>query len=258
MARDEFIPLNQDEASGNCCEKFLRAIRPCLAELVGVALFVFVGCLSVQDKSATSIALAHGVAIIVLISCFGHISGGHLNPAVTLGVTLSGGIGPLKALFYVISQLLGAVIGSCFVRLVLDTQTVGPGHSTTVYALINGGAHAVNPNVSILSAILVEIFITSILVLTVLLTAVDEEGKVNLCPLYIGMAVIVGILAGFNCSGGSMNPARSFGPAVVLASGTAWVAHYVYWVGPGLGAVLAAVMYRTTFATASARSSCGV
>lgn len=256
-SESEFTPLTGDEEEVGCCRKVVRAIRPCLAEFIGVAIFVFIGCLSVQDKNPIAIAVAHGLAIVVLVALFGHVSGGHFNPAVTLGIVLSGAISPLKAILYVVSQLLGAVVGACFVRLVLDTVSIaGTTGSTTAYALINGGVHAVNPNVHVAAAILVEIVITSVLVMTVLITAVDAEGKSPSCPLYIGLAVVTGALAAFNSSGGSMNPARSFGPAVVLASGSAWTAHYVYWIGPGLGAVLAACLYKSLFATDNSRSGC--
>jgi len=221
-------------------------LRPVLAELIGVMLFVCVGTMAVYGGVSAGvvtaspplqIALAHGLAIAFLVMATGSISGGHLNPAVTCGVFLSGGIHPVKAVLYVIGQLIGGILGSAITRGVLGTSK---------YVAIAGGAHALGDGVTPGQGILMELLLTSILVTVVLLTAVDTETKSVMAPIGIGLTVVVDILAGFFVTGGGMNPARSLGPAVVLShdTGTGWEDHYVYWVGPLLGALLAVLWYR--------------
>nr|QCF59153.1 aquaporin 8.3-like protein [Haliotis discus hannai]QIJ55388.1 aquaporin 8.1 [Haliotis discus hannai] len=254
-----------EKATSNDCDPLLEkktelsryfnsVIRPCFAEFLGVCLFVFIGCMSTQDaltvqsqvSSAAAVALAHGLTSTVLIMGFGKISGGHFNPAITVGVALAGGISPLLALGYVIAQILGGICGAGLCRAVLLDN---------VYQIIYGGAHfltKVDPG----RGILCETLITVILVLTVILVSVEESTKTKFAPLAIGFAVSVGILAAFNTTGGSMNPARSFGPAVLLSvssSLSAFRLHYVYWVGPLIGSPLAAFFYRVFFATGSKR-----
>ncbi|KAK7507976.1 hypothetical protein BaRGS_00000941, partial [Batillaria attramentaria] len=114
------------------------------------------------------------------------------------------------------------------------------------FKAIGGGAHNLGENVTAGEGMLCEIVLTVVLVLTVLMAAVDPQTKSNLAPLAIGFAVFVDILAGISVTGASMNPARSFGPAVVVSnvSSDFWKYHYIYWVGPLIGAIVAAVWYR--------------
>ncbi|XP_046576189.1 aquaporin-8-like [Haliotis rubra] len=239
---------------------FQKILQPCMAEFLGVCLFVFVGCMTVQDPlglnskgspaltSASAVAVGHGFMIALLVVAFGSTSGAHINPAVTFGILLSGAITPVMAFAYVMSQLLGAMVGAGLVRAVLPVAE---------YELINGGAHilsAVGPG----PGIVCEILLTTVLVLTVLMSAVDDHSKSNLAPLAIGFAVTVCIFAGINTTGASMNPARSFGPAVALSvyKSEVWTYHYVYWVGPLLGSVIAALFYRIIFACPEKRFFC--
>lgn len=214
-------------------------VRPVLAEFVGTMLFVFIGVLSVQNASSlAAIGLAHGLTIALLIMGLGKISGGHFNPAVSLGVCLSGGLSVVLTVAYTVAQVLGAIIGAGFVRAILDEK---------MYQAINGGTHI--PNIDAGWAVLGEVILTTILVLAVLMNAVNEETKNDFAPFAIGFAVAVDIMAAGGTTGASMNPARSFGPAVV-ASGSGvvphspWPYHYVYWVGPALGGILAAILFR--------------
>ncbi|XP_067672685.1 aquaporin-8-like isoform X1 [Haliotis asinina] len=258
MSQESDSLINRgDEAPS---QKFQKILQPCMAEFLGVCLFVFIGCMSVQDPlgvnskgnpaltSTTAVAVGHGFMIALLVVAFGNISGAHLNPAVTFGILLSGAITPIMAFAYVIFQLLGALVGAALVRAVLPLAE---------YKMINGGAHiltAVEPG----QGIVCEILLTTVLVLTVLMSAVDDHNKSNLAPLAIGFAVTVCILAGINTTGASMNPARSFGPAVALTvyNPDVWNSHYVYWVGPLLGSVIAAIFYRIIFACPEKRVFC--
>ncbi|XP_074648611.1 aquaporin-8-like [Tubulanus polymorphus] len=246
---------------GGCCAGFFRILQPCLAELIGVTLFVFVGCMSVQDEqlnnrpSAIAIAVTHGFAIALLVASFGHISGGHFNPAVTLGAALSGGIKPIVAICYVLFQLGGSIIGAGICRGALSFQIRV---NFTRAQDVNFGATTLDPGVHPVCGLVIETMITLLLVLTVLMTAVDLHGRTNIAPLAIGFAVTVGILAAINDTGGSMNPARSFGPAVWAHTVDSkhkgvWADHWIYWAGPALGAALAALIYRLFFASPDRR-----
>ncbi|XP_078612165.1 aquaporin-8-like [Branchiostoma floridae x Branchiostoma japonicum] len=238
----------EKEEPANAYETY---VMPCIAEFVGLVIFVFIGTMVTGYTTAgntwlLAIALAHGLTIALLIVSIGHISGGHLNPAVTLGITLAGGVTVLQGICYVISQLLGAMVGAAFTRAIMPNAT---------YAACSGGAHAIGGGVSITGAILCESILTMILVLTVLLAAVDSSttGKA-LPPLAIGLAVAVGILAGGPFSGASMNPARALGPAV--AAGV-WKNHYVWWAGPVIGALVAGLIYRAFLASSDRRLIAG-
>lgn len=215
---------------------FMKYIRPCFAEFFIVLIFVFIGVCSVGGV-ASFIPLVHGLAIMVLAFMAGGISGGHINPAVTVGVLCAGAISPVLALCYVFSQLLGSIVGAALARAVL---------TKVVYESINGGAHGLGTDVKIGSGLLAEIIATSLLVLTVQITAVDSKTNTPVAPIPIGFAVAIGIYAIGTISGGSLNPARSFGPAVV---GSYWSDHYIYWVGPIFGALLASGVYRLILAS---------
>ncbi|KAJ1361315.1 hypothetical protein KIN20_020532 [Parelaphostrongylus tenuis] len=149
-------------------------------------------------------ALCHGVAIFVLASVFGHISGGHVNPAVTIGIAAAGKLPPLDAVLYIIAQLLGGVLGSLMVRVLLSYDQ---------YVAIQGGATLVGSDVMWYQALIAEILTTYLLMQTILMTAVDESTV--LAPLAIGFTLIIDILAAGSISGASMNPGRSFGPNIV-------------------------------------------
>lgn len=236
--------------------RFEEFVRPALAEFFGVTLFVCISCLSVQLSgggattlvpfSGVGIALGHGLTIGLLVVALGDVSGAHLNPAVTFGALLAGAIGPLQAAIYLFAQLSGSLAGAGLTKGVL------PG---AVYENISGGAHNLASGVSPGQGVLCEIVLTTVLVLTVLMSAVDSRTKSPLAPLAIGFAVTVDILAGVLVTGASMNPARSFGPAVVVSSinTDVWTYHYVYWIGPALGAVVAAAWYKLFLASSENR-----
>lgn len=245
----EMDPLIHSNSQIGIKTYYEEYIQPVYAEFLGVCLFVFVGVLSPlsegTDGNLIGVAVGHGLTIALLIMALGNISGGHFNPAVTFGVALSGNIKPLLAVAYVIGQLLGGLLGAAFVRAILPANT---------YSMMNG-AQTLPPVIEPGWAVLCEGILTFILVFTVLMTAVDNRTKSKLAPLAIGFAVAVDILAGGRVTGASMNPARTFGPAVVaspLVDGL-WTYHYVYWVGPLGGAFLAAINYRLLFASPDLR-----
>lgn len=220
------------------------AIKAALAEFFSMVIFVFAGQGSgmayrklTGDGPATpsglvAASLSHAFALFVAVSVGANVSGGHVNPAVTFGAFIGGNITLLRAILYWIAQLLGAVV-AC---LLLKVSTGGM--ETAAFSL----SHGVEP----WNAVVFEIVMTFGLVYTVYATAVDpKKGDIGIiAPLAIGLIVGANILVGGAFDGASMNPAVSFGPAVVSWT---WTNHWVYWVGPFIGAAIAAIVYDTIF-----------
>ena len=214
--------------------------RVSLAELIAVFLFVFIGAGTVvvtgdlmgQDTLTPArllvIALAHGLTIAILVAAIGHISGGHINPAVTFAAMLTRRVSMLQGVVTIVAQLAGAVLAA----LVLD------------YLLGGVGAHGLAEGVEPLEGLVMEIILTVVLVLVIFGAAMDRRGAGTIAPLVIGLAVAVDHLLGVGVTGASMNPARSFGPALI---GGMWDNHWVYWVGPLVGAAIAGYGYRYVF-----------
>lgn len=253
----ERSPLVRGSISGGMdfTQFFVKVLQPCLAEMIAIAIFVFIDTAAAASANGDLllVALANGLSLAVAIASLGAISGGHLNPAVTLGVALCGGISPGLALLYFVFQVIGATLGAACCRGILnyDTPVVDGNETRMVNAYRNalGGVPVVGENVGDGNAVLCEIIITFILVMTVLMTALDTRGKTILAPLFIGLAVAVGIMAGGPVSGGSMNPARAIGPCFVTwdLDSSVWDDDWIYWVGPLVGALVAAALYRLIF-----------
>ncbi|XP_010521513.1 PREDICTED: aquaporin TIP2-1-like [Tarenaya hassleriana] len=222
----------------------LASLKAYLAEFISTLLFVFAGVGSaiafnkvtgnaaLDPAGLVAIALCHGLALFVAVAVGANISGGHVNPAVTFGLALGGQITILTSIFYWIAQLLGSV-AACFLL-----KAVTGGLSTPTHSVAEG--------VGALGGVVMEIIVTFALVYTVYATAADpKRGSLGtIAPIAIGLIVGANILAAGPFSGGSMNPARSFGPAV--ASGD-FSGHWVYWVGPLIGGGLAGLVYSSVF-----------
>ncbi|OWM68831.1 aquaporin TIP1-1-like [Punica granatum] len=220
------------------------ALKAALAEFISVLIFVFAGEGSgmafnkLTDNGSTTPAglvqasLAHGFALFVAVAIAANISGGHVNPAVTFGAFVGGHITLARSFMYWIAQLLGSVV-AC---LLLKFSTGGL--ETSAFSLSSG--------VSAWNALVFEIVMTFGLVYTVYATALDpKKGNIGIiAPMAIGFTVGANILAGGAFDGASMNPAVSFGPAVVSWS---WDNHWVYWLGPFVGAGIAATVYELFF-----------
>jgi len=172
-------------------------------------------------------SLGFGISLLVNVFIFARISGAHLNPAVTLAFIIIGAIPPLRAVGYIIAQILGGIVAAGFAEALL------PGTLNVVTTL--------TPGVSISQGLFIEMFATSQLVLAILFLALEKNDANSIAPMVIGFALFVGELASIGWTGGSINPARSFGPAVVKKSFVGY--HWIYWVGPFLGAALAALFY---------------
>lgn len=216
----------------------LKTIRPLVAEFVATALFVFVGAGSVVMNAATSnslgalgVSLANGVALAIVITATMRISGGHVNPAVTVGLWVAGRIAGRSAGTYVAAQLLGALTGALCVRLLLP-----PGAAElAVY-----GAPTLAASVTLLKGVWIEALLTFFLVSAVFGTAV-VTGAPAVGGFAIGLTVFVGALIAGPLTGGAFNPARAFGPAVISGDLHGQV---VYWAGPLLGAVVAGLLWK--------------
>ncbi|NWT61652.1 AQP2 protein, partial [Erythrocercus mccallii] len=231
---------------------FTRAV---LAEFLATLVFVLFGLGSALSwpsapaPSTLQIALAFGLAIGTLVQALGHVSGAHINPAVTLGCLLGSQLSLLHALFYVAAQLLGGVVGAAILH------QVTPADSRQGLAL-----NKLSNETTTGQAVTVELFLTFQLVLCVF-ASTDERREDNLGSpaLSIGLSVAVGHLLGIRYTGCSMNPARSFAPAVIVGDFTDhWVRTrpggwllltplssplQVFWVGPLIGAAAASILY---------------
>ncbi|XP_030630648.1 aquaporin-1-like [Chanos chanos] len=211
---------------------FWRAVT---AELVGMIIFIFIGILSAIGNKNNSnpdqevkVALAFGLAIATLAQALGHISGAHLNPAVTLGMLVSCQISVCRAVWYILAQLLGAVLAS---SIALGVRP------KTIDSLGVNKLNGVNPA----QAFGIEFLLTLQLVLCVIATTDKRRGDATrAAPLAIGLSVGLAHLAGISYTGCGINPARSFGPAVVLQ---VFENHWVYWAGPLCGGVTAALIH---------------
>jgi aquaporin Z len=209
-----------------------------VAEALGTFAFVFVGAAVVVVNGGfpnsgiglLGIALAHAVVLSVMITATMTISGGHLNPAVTLGLLATRRINPASAAAYIVTQLAAAVVAAFMVKALLP---VGAVRSALV------GVPVIAGSVSLSQAIGLELILTFFLMSGVYGTAVSPDAP-RVGGFGIGLVLLFDILVGGPLTGAAMNPARAFGPALVSGE---WVGHVVYWVGPIAGAVLAAFLW---------------
>jgi len=210
-----------------------------IAEFIGTftLIFIGVGAIAADHITAgalglTGIALAHGLAIAVMVSATAAISGGHLNPAVTIGLWTVKKIDAANAVGYVVAQCLGAIAAAFLIKMAVPAEAL---------AMVNMGTPALGNGVSASMGLITEIILTFFLVFVVYGTAVDARAP-KVGGLFIGLAVALGVLMGAPISGAAMNPARHLGPAL-LGGGLQNI--WIYWLGPILGGILAAQVYKT-------------
>jgi len=266
-----------------------------LAEFIAMALFVWIGCgaavssnewyTQVSDgfqagtASIIAIATAFGVAIVVLVYGIGHISGGHINPAVTFAFLLRGELSFGGAIFYMLAQFSGAFVGalllwgsvaslqskcvdpvkvktigsavceaSCTINAT-STQLFDVNRYTSCSAPFNLGANAVDPDLDVAYAFIAETVGTFILLFTVLMTAVHKKSGAspNAAPIAIGWSVMLAHLVLIPLTGCGINPARTFGPAVVasISGSNTWKSNvWVYYIAPFFGSLLATLTFK--------------
>ena len=214
--------------------------RKLVAEAIGPFALVFAGAGSIVLAAGNvnigliEISLAHGLSIALLISALGHISGGHFNPAVTAGFWVTRRISTTLAIGYVLAQLTGGILGAVALTLLFPEG---------LREAANLGTPALGPGVDFGKAVGIEIILTFFLVIVIFGTAVDRRSA-NLGGLAIGLTITMDILAAGPLTGAAMNPARALGPA--LLTGT-WDDHLVWWIGPVIGGVVAAMVYHYLF-----------
>jgi MIP family channel proteins len=206
--------------------------RRCAAEAVGTFFLVFIGVGAIAVDARTGalghlgVSLAFGLVVATMVYATGHISGAHLNPAVTLGFRAMGRFESRNVPPYIGAQIFGAVAAAT-----LLASTLG----------LPDGAGATVPTTALIPAWALELVLTFGLMFVIAAVATDERSVPGFAGLAIGFAVAMGALMGGPMTGASMNPARSFGPA--LATGQ-WSAHWLYWTAPICGAVLGGLTYQ--------------
>lgn len=216
-----------------------KLIRPVAAEFVATALFVFVGAGAVVMNAVSgntlgtpAVALVHGIALAILVSMTMSISGGHLNPAVTVALLAAGKVDRRTAGAYIGAQLAGAVLGALLVKLVLPLQAG---------VVTNLGLPAMSAHIdSFVKGAAIEALFTFFLVSAVFGTVVAQDAP-KIGGFGVGLVVFVaGVVAG-PLTGAALNPARAFGPALVAweVHGQAW-----YWIGPLVGGLAASVLWK--------------
>jgi aquaporin TIP len=218
-----------------------QTTRAAVAEFIATFALVFIGAGAVILNAAghldlTGVALAHGLVLFIMISVIGHISGGHVNPAVTVGLWTTGKVPTGRAGVYVVAQLLGAVTGALLLKFVIPASWFAAG---------GGGIPAVDPIITVGKAIVIEAVATFFLIFAVYGTMVDRRGPwAKTGGLTIGLVVAFDIMVFGPLTGAAMNPARWFGPAVATGD---WANWYVWIVGPIAGGIIGGFIYWASF-----------
>lgn len=218
-----------------------------VAEFVGTFTLIFVGAGSIcADQYLRSgnqpglgilaIAAAHGLAIAIMVTAIGHISGGHLNPAVTIGFWVTRRLNTIQSLCYWFAQLAGAVSAAFLLSLFIPEA---------VWRACALGTPALATDFTRLHGMEVEAIASFLLVFVVFATAVDSRGAFDkIAGFAIGLTITMDILIAGPFTGAAMNPARAFGPALVSRH---WLDQGVYWIGPLIGGVIAGFLYNAIF-----------
>jgi MIP family channel proteins len=215
--------------------------KAALAEFIGSFAFVFVGAGSVivagpYGSGLLGVALATGFVVAVMVSVTAPISGGHVNPAVTIGIWVAGRIESARAAVYVLAQFGGGIFGAILLRFVVPRA---------VWKAANLGTPLLATGIGEGKGILIEAILAFFLMFTVFATIIDDRGlSPQTAGLTVGLVLAFDILVAGPFTGGAVSPARSFGPALVSATWNDW---WVYWVGPVAGGVIGAMLYWSVF-----------
>ena len=215
------------------------------AEFLGTFALVFFGAGAIcADRYLQSsggigllgIALAHGLAMAVMVSALGHISGGHFNPAISIGFWVTKRIGTIEVFLYWAAQILGGIAAAFLLKGVIPQET---------WRAVALGTPELVRDFSTLSAMLLEAVASFFLVLVFFATSVDERGTFrSIAGFGIGLTITLGILVIAPFTGAAMNPARAFGPALASNHWTNWG---VYWIGPLGGGFIAGLLYDSLY-----------
>src|SRR5574340_1769411 len=222
--------------------------RAWLAEAIGTYALVFFGPLAIILSVAyfgsiltipalVVIALAHGAAIGLMVYTFGHVSGAHINPAVTISMLVTRRINIRDGIAYIVFQIIGAIAAAATLKVIL------PDLGDKVHFGTQGGPSILLNN-SAISGFTVEAILTFFLVTVIFMTAVHKKAPAGMYGLAIGGMIFLIHLVGVPLTGASVNPARTLGPAIISGY---WDYHWIYWAGPIVGAVIAGLVMNYIF-----------
>jgi MIP family channel proteins len=216
-----------------------------VAEFIGTFALIFFGAGSIcadqflhgaGGPGLLGIAIAHGLAIAIMVSALGHISGGHFNPAITIGFWVTKGVSTLDVALYWAAQLAGATAAAFLLKALIPEET---------WRAVALGTPELVRDFPRLSGMVLEAITTFFLVLVVFATAVDDKGAFrSIAGFGIGLTITMGILVAGPFTGGALNPARAFGPALASSH---WANWGVYWVGPLAGGFVAGLLYDSLY-----------
>jgi len=214
-----------------------------IAEILGTLLIVFIGAGAICAEHSVRMAegqevpvwaiTVFGLVIVAVVYATSYISGSHINPAVTISYWATGRIYAGTALYYIISQLTGAVLAAYFLKILFPTAITA-----------HFGTCVLGEGVEFWKAISIEFIVTFLFVFTIYVTAVDKRTSKLLAGVAIGLVYLFGVSVSATISGGALNPARVFGPAVVSGH---FDYHFVWWLGPVFGAIAAGFLYGKVF-----------
>ena len=210
-------------------------MKACVAEFIGTFALIFVGVGAIAsaahaDAGLVSIALAHGFTIAVMVSATAAVSGGHLNPAVTIGALVGGKIDVINGVGYIVSQCLGGVVAALLIKAAVPADWL---------AAVSMGTPTLAEGITVSQGLILEAVLTFFLVFVVFGTGIDPRAP-KCGGLFIGLTVCLDILVGGPITGAAMNPARHLGPAL-LGGGAGEI--WLYWVGPAIGGIVAGLIY---------------
>jgi aquaporin Z len=218
------------------------------AELIGTAVLVLIGCGSVAIAGHyvgnVGIAFAFGLTVLVMVYAVGNISGCHINPAITVAMLVAGKIKGKDAIWYIVSQCIGAIIGA---GILLAIAKGLPGYSTAVNGLGQNGFGVHSPAGYSFGACFVAELVLTALFLFVIFGSLSEKAPKGFAGISIGFTLVLIHLVAIPITGTSVNPARSLGPAVFVG-GDALPQLWLFWVAPIVGGILAAIIWKYAFA----------
>jgi len=212
--------------------------RNALVEVIGTFALIFVGAGSIVatgGQNLVAIALAHGLAIGIMVASAGHISGGVYNPALVFGLVAARRMPAVRGGYYIVSQLIGAFLAALALKAIFPATMIGA---------VQLGTPQLGQGFGVGAGVLAEIIMTFFLMYAVFGVAIDMRGARAIASLVIGLTITIDIFVGGGVSGAAMNPARWFGPAIVQGVLTDW---WVWWVGPIIGAVISALLWNEVY-----------
>uniref|UniRef100_A0A2P2I3H5 Aquaporin-4-like n=2 Tax=Hirondellea gigas TaxID=1518452 RepID=A0A2P2I3H5_9CRUS len=218
--------------------KTVGLYKALVAEFLGTLILVLFGCASTlgETTDVVKVSLTFGFTLACLIQALDHVSGCHVNPSVTLGMLVARYMSVTRSVLYIIVQTLGGVAGAAILYGITPEEN-----------RFGMGVSHLNPNMSEAQGFGVEVLCTFMLVLVIFGSTDERRTDIRgSIALAIGLAAVCTHLFGIPYTGASLNPARTFGPALIVG-GDAWAHHWVYWAGPISGGILASLVYLHVF-----------